>query len=87
MVVRADVLATPALLFESDRKKIQLAIDQTQPGAASLNLQGALDFARAGAEGAGPASRRNRVRRRRPHSRAMKPRGLNAAREFSLHPD
>jgi von Willebrand factor type A domain/Aerotolerance regulator N-terminal len=46
MVVRAGVLATPALLFESDRKKIQLAIDETQPGAASLNLQGALDFAR-----------------------------------------
>lgn len=46
MVVRAGVLATPALLFESDRKKIQFAIDQTQPGAASLNLQGALDFAR-----------------------------------------
>src|SRR5271155_4750186 len=38
MVVRADVLATPALLFESDRKKIHLAIDQTQPGAAPLNL-------------------------------------------------
>jgi von Willebrand factor type A domain/Aerotolerance regulator N-terminal len=46
MVVRAGVLATPALLFESDRKKIQIAIDQTQPGAASLDLQGALDFAR-----------------------------------------
>jgi hypothetical protein len=46
MVVRAGVLATPALLFESDRSKIELAIDQTQPGAASLNLQGALDFAR-----------------------------------------
>jgi von Willebrand factor type A domain/Aerotolerance regulator N-terminal len=46
MVVRAGVLATPALLFESDRKKIDLAINQTQPGAASLNLQGALDFAR-----------------------------------------
>jgi von Willebrand factor type A domain/Aerotolerance regulator N-terminal len=46
MVVRAGVLATPALLFESDRKKIEFAIDQTQPGAASLNLQGALDFAR-----------------------------------------
>jgi hypothetical protein len=46
MVVRAGVLATPALLFESDRKKIDLAIDQTQPGAASLNLEGALDFAR-----------------------------------------
>jgi hypothetical protein len=46
MVVRAGVLATPALLFESDRKKIRLAIAQTQPGAASLNLAGALDFAR-----------------------------------------
>ena len=46
MVVRAGVLATPALLFESDRKKILIAIDQTQPGAASLDLEGALDFAR-----------------------------------------
>ena len=45
MVLRADVLATPATLFESDRSKIQQAIDQTQPGAASLNIQGALDFA------------------------------------------
>src|ERR1700744_548267 len=45
MVVRADVLATPAVLFESDRKKIHLAIDQSQPGAAPLNLQQALDFA------------------------------------------
>jgi hypothetical protein len=45
MVVRADVLATPALLFESDRKKIHLIIDQTQPGLAPLNLQQALDFA------------------------------------------
>jgi len=45
MVVRADVLATPALLFESDRKKIHRTIDQTQPTAAPLNLQQALDFA------------------------------------------
>jgi von Willebrand factor type A domain len=45
MVVRAGVLATPALLFETDRKKIHLAIDQSQPGAAPLNLQQALDFA------------------------------------------
>ncbi len=45
MVVRADVLAMPALLFDSDRRKIHLAIDQTQPGAAPLNLQQALDFA------------------------------------------
>lgn len=46
MVVRADVLATPALLFESNRKKIHQAIDQSQPSAAPLNLQQALDFAR-----------------------------------------
>jgi von Willebrand factor type A domain len=45
MLVRADVLATPALRFESDRKKIHQAIDQTQPGVAPLNLQEALDFA------------------------------------------
>lgn len=45
MLVRANVLATPALLFESDRKKIHLAIDQSQPSAAPLNLQQALDFA------------------------------------------
>jgi hypothetical protein len=45
MVVRADVLATPALLFESDRQKIHLAIDRTQPGVAPLNLEQALDFA------------------------------------------
>ena len=45
MVVRADVLATPATLFESDRQKIQQAIDQTQPGAAALNIEEALDFA------------------------------------------
>jgi hypothetical protein len=45
MLVRAGVLAAPALLFESDRKKIHSAIDQTQPTAAPLNLQQALDFA------------------------------------------
>jgi hypothetical protein len=45
MVVRADVLATPVTLFESDRQKIQKAIDETQPGAAPLSIQEALDFA------------------------------------------
>jgi len=45
MVLRADVLATPATLFESDRSKILQAIDETQPGASALNIQGALDFA------------------------------------------
>lgn len=46
MVLRADVLATPATAFESDRPKILQAIDQTQPGAGPLNIQQALDFAR-----------------------------------------
>lgn len=45
MVVRADVLATPATLFEVNRGKIQQAIDQSQPGAGELNIQQALDFA------------------------------------------
>ena len=45
MVVRADVLSTPATLFETDRNKIQQAIDQTQPGAGPLNIQEALEFA------------------------------------------
>jgi hypothetical protein len=45
MVLRADVLATPATVFESDRLKIQQAIDQTQPGAGPLNAQQAIDFA------------------------------------------
>ncbi|MBZ5609076.1 MAG: VWA domain-containing protein [Acidobacteriia bacterium] len=45
MVLRADVLATPATVFESDRLKIQQAIDQTQPGAGPLNIQQALQFA------------------------------------------
>jgi von Willebrand factor type A domain len=45
MVVRADVLATPATLFESDRRKIRQAIDETQPGGAELNIGAALEFA------------------------------------------
>jgi von Willebrand factor type A domain len=45
MIVRADVLATPALLFDSDRQRIHQAINQTQPGAAPLSLQEAIDFA------------------------------------------
>jgi hypothetical protein len=45
MVVRADALATPATLFESDRRKIRQAIDQTQPGGAELNIGSALEFA------------------------------------------
>jgi hypothetical protein len=45
MVLRADVLATPATPFESDRLKIQEAIDQTEPGAGPLNVESALEFA------------------------------------------
>ena len=45
MVVRADVLATPATLFESDRRKIRQAIDETQPGGSELNIGAALEFA------------------------------------------
>ena len=45
MVVRADALATPATLFESDHRKIRQAIDQSQPGGAALNIGAALDFA------------------------------------------
>lgn len=45
MVVRADVLATPATRFESERLKIRQAIDQTQPGGAALDIGAALEFA------------------------------------------
>jgi hypothetical protein len=45
MVVRADVLATPATLFETSRVKLQQAIDLTQPGAGPLDIQQALQFA------------------------------------------
>jgi hypothetical protein len=86
MVVRAGVLATPALLFESDRKKIQLAINQTQPGAASLDLPGALDFAQQSATSAGPASRRNCFHRRGSHPE-RRSRSPESAFEFPLHPD
>src|SRR5581483_195805 len=37
MVVRASELPMPATLFESDRTKILRAIDETQPGASTLN--------------------------------------------------
>jgi hypothetical protein len=46
MVVRADVLATPATLFESDRRKTRQAIDQTQPGGSELDIGAALEFAK-----------------------------------------
>jgi len=46
MVLRADALAAPATTFESDRRKIDQAIDQTQPGGATLNIGETLQFAR-----------------------------------------
>lgn len=45
MVVRADALATPVTQFESNRDVLRRAIDETQPGAAVLNIEQALAFA------------------------------------------
>lgn len=46
MVVRADALATPATVFETNRSTIEQSVLQSQPGSSSLNLQAALEFAR-----------------------------------------
>ena len=46
MVVRADALATPATVFEPDRRKIAAAIQASRPGSTALNLEQALGFAR-----------------------------------------
>jgi hypothetical protein len=46
MVVRADALTTPATGFEPDRRKAEVAIQSSHPGATALNLDQALDFAR-----------------------------------------
>lgn len=45
MLVRADALATPATGFESNRQILEQAIARSRPGAAALNLKGALEFA------------------------------------------
>src|SRR5580704_558414 len=45
MIVRADALATPATSFELDRRTLDAAISQSQPGASALNLEQALEFA------------------------------------------
>jgi hypothetical protein len=45
MLLRADALATPATAFESNRGVLESAIQQSQPGASSLNLAQALEFA------------------------------------------
>ena len=46
MLVRADALATPATAFEPDHRKLETAIQSSQPGATALNLDQALAFAR-----------------------------------------
>ncbi|HTS27147.1 MAG TPA: VWA domain-containing protein [Bryobacteraceae bacterium] len=46
MLVRADALATPATAFEPDRRKVEAAIQASEPGATALNLDQALAFAR-----------------------------------------
>ena len=46
MLVRADALATPATVFESNRKKVEDAIAASEPGSTALNLEQAFEFAR-----------------------------------------
>lgn len=46
MLVRADALSTPATPFESNRRRLEAAIAESQPSATSLNLEQALEFAR-----------------------------------------
>lgn len=45
MLIRADALATPATVFESNRRLVEDAIQQSQAGASALNLAQALEFA------------------------------------------
>lgn len=45
MLVRADVLATPATSFETNRALVETAIRDSQPGAGALRLSEALAFA------------------------------------------
>jgi hypothetical protein len=46
MVVRAEALVTPATGFESDRRKLEAAIQSSRPSSAALHLEPALAFAR-----------------------------------------
>ncbi|MGH9663701.1 MAG: vWA domain-containing protein, partial [Bryobacteraceae bacterium] len=46
MVVRADALATPATVFESNRGVVEEAIRSSQAGSSALNLDQALEFAK-----------------------------------------
>ena len=45
MLVRADALVTPATAFEPDHRKLEAAIQASQPGATALNLDQAMAFA------------------------------------------
>lgn len=45
MLVRADSLATAVTGFSADRKELERAIDESQPGASVLNIGQALSFA------------------------------------------
>ena len=46
MIIRANALATPVTPFESDRRKLEAAIAQSEPAAGSLNIEQALAVAR-----------------------------------------
>ena len=46
MLVRADALATPATAFESNRRNVERAIAESEPGSTALNLDQAIEFAR-----------------------------------------
>jgi hypothetical protein len=46
MLLRADALATPATSFESDHRRISAAIAASEAGATSLDIEGAIAFAR-----------------------------------------
>ena len=55
MVVRADNLATPAVPFTSDHKRLQQAVNESVSGFSALNLEQALVFAsQAQASSGGP---------------------------------
>src|SRR6185503_6319131 len=46
MLVRANAIAAPATAFEPDRKKVEDAIQASEPGSTALQLDQALAFAR-----------------------------------------
>lgn len=46
MLIRADGLATPATSFESNRRAVEAAIAQSNPGSTALDLERAFELAR-----------------------------------------